>query len=398
MPDFFGRRLSVVIGVLIVLAGGVSISALAPSAHAIAQDDHFPEHRAVWKIIDGKRKYQASAFAVGPRVVVTVSHYLFDVLNAGSEEMVLVQAGRDGHIDVVRARSISTTHDLALLETTAEMEHHLTVASALPHGLADQFHAAGYPAGRFETVSVIAQTVLGDADYYDLPMDRIVPSGMSGGPVLAPNGEVIAMLRTSSENSVGGVRGEVLEQFVNGNLGVRCEALELATCLDKATERTKRLAENGNLAAQYQLGREHRYIPGSAVMAWLRRAAEGGHARARSELAADYYDGTRGLRKDWEQSSHWAHLAAEEEDSGAQIDLFFAYFYGEGVKEDRDKAMYWLHRALRNGDVVAEANLGRMYFDGEGLAKDRELGMYWLRRAAERGFDRAREFLNEHAD
>ena len=398
MPDFFGRRLSVVIGVLIVLAGGVSISALAPSAHAIAQDDHFPEHRAVWKIIDGKRKYQASAFAVGPRVVVTVSHYLFDVLNAGSEEMVLVQAGRDGHIDVVRARSISTTHDLALLETTAEMEHHLTVASALPHGLADQFHAAGYPAGRFETVSVIAQTVLGDADYYDLPMDRIVPSGMSGGPVLAPNGEVIAMLRTSSENSVGGVRGEVLEQFVNGNLGVRCEALELATCLDKATERTKRLAENGNLAAQYQLGREHRYIPGSADMAWLRRAAEGGHARARSELAADYYDGTRGLRKDWEQSSHWAHLAAEEEDSGAQIDLFFAYFYGEGVREDRDKAMYWLHRALRNGDVVAEANLGRMYFDGEGLAKDRELGMYWLRRAAERGFDRAREFLNEHAD
>ena len=60
--------------------------------------------------------------------------------------------------------------------------------------------------------------------------------------------------------------------------------------------------------------------------------------------------------------------------------------------------MYWLHKALRNGDVVAEANLGRMYFDGKGLKKDWELGVYWLRRAAERGYDRAREFLNEHTD
>ena len=377
----------------------VSLPGSTPSAYASTSWEGHPAHRAVWKIIDTKRGYQASAFAVGPRLVVTVAHNLFDVvLKAGTEKMVLVQASRDGHIDIARARAISATHDLALLETTTTMEHHLTVASALPHGLADQFHAAGYPAGRFETVSVIAQTLHGDADYYDLPMERIVPSGMSGGPVLAPNGEVIAMLRTANENSVGGVREEVLKRFVDGDLGVSCGALELAACLDKATGQTKQLAEGGNLAAQYQLGREHRYIPGRADMAWLRRAAEGGHAGARSELSQDYYDGTRGLKKDWEQSSHWAHLAAEEEDSGAQIELFFAYFYGEGVREDRDKAMYWLHKALRNGDVVAEANLGRMYFDGKGLRKDWELGVYWLRRAAERGYDRAREFLNEHTD
>ncbi len=399
MPDIFRRRLSVVIGVLIVLAGGASISALAPSAHAITQDDHFPEHRAVWKIIDGKRKYQASAFAVGPRLVVTVAHNLFDVvLRARTEEMVLVQAGRDGHIDVVRARSISTTHDLALLETATPMAHHLTVANALPHGLADQFHAVGYPAGKFETVSVIAQTLHGDADYFDLPMDRIVPSGMSGSPVLAPNGEVIAMLRTASANVAGGVRVEYLKRFMDGDLGVSCGVLALKACLDKATAHTKRLAERGDIAAQYQLGREHRYIPGESDIGWLKRAAEGGHAIAQRALGNVLYDGARGLTKNWTQSNYWMQLAAEDEDSAAQVNLSIAYLFGEGVARDIDKSMYWLLKALRNGDIGAEFNLGLNYFKGDGLILDKGLGRYWLRRAAERGYDRAREFLKEHAD
>ena len=166
---------------LIVLAGAISMPAWAPSAYATSPWEGFPAHRAVWKIIDGNRKYQASAFAVGPRLIVTVAHNLFDVvLKAGTEKMVLVQAGRSGHIEVVGARAISTTHDLALLETATPMEHYL----------------------------MVADTLHGDVDYVDLPMDRIAPSGMSGSPVLAPSGEVIAMLRTTSGNVTGGVRIE----------------------------------------------------------------------------------------------------------------------------------------------------------------------------------------------
>ena len=325
MRDIMRRHVWTLYLALIVLTGAVSMPAWAPSAYAGAQWEGHPAHRAVWKIIDGKRKFQASAFAVGPHLVVTVAHYLFDVLKAGSDKMVLVQSSRGGHIEIVRARTISTTHDLALLETATPMAHHLTVASALPHGLAEQFHAAGYPAGRFETVSVIAQTLHGDADYFDLPMDRIVPSGMSGSPAVAPNGEVIAMLRTASYNMVGAVRAEFLNQFVNGGLGVRCEALSLEACLDKAAARTRRLAEGGSLAAQYQLGREHRYIPGEPDIGWLKRAAEGGHASARRVLGLDLYEGTRGLKKDWERAIYWTRLAAEEEDSAAQLNLSIAY-------------------------------------------------------------------------
>ena len=109
MPDFLRRRMWRACVATFVLATAVSSAALMPCAEATTQSARDGDHRAVWRVIDENRKYQASAFAVGPRLVVTVAHYLFDVLKAGSEKMVLVQAGRNGHINVVRARSISTT-------------------------------------------------------------------------------------------------------------------------------------------------------------------------------------------------------------------------------------------------------------------------------------------------
>ena len=240
----------------IVLAGAVSMPAWAPSAHAATSWEDHPAHRAVWKIIDTKRGYQASAFAVGPRLVVTVAHNLFDVVwKAGTDKMVLDQAGRDGRIEIVRARAISATHDLALLETATSMAPHLTIAKALPQGLADQFHAAGYPKRRFQTLSVIAQTIHGGVDYYNIAMDRIVRGGVSGGPVLAPNGKVIAMMRTSNGNVAGAVRFETLEKFLKGEIGVDCGASGLEGCLEEAARRTKQLAEGGGSVASFAKGR-----------------------------------------------------------------------------------------------------------------------------------------------
>lgn len=382
----------------ILLAVAVWMPAWVPSAHAASSWEDHPAHRAVWRLADAERTRQASAFAVGPRLIVTVAHTLFNMAQAGASEFVIDQAGRDGHIKVARTPSIPATHDLALLETATPMDHHLTVARSLPHGLADQFHVAGYPAGKFETVSVIAQTLHGDVDYFDLPMDRIVPSGMSGSPVLAPNGEVIAMLRTSNDNVTGGVRSEFLNRLVEGDLGVSCGASGLTACLDKGTARTKRLAEEGYLAAQYQLGRSDRYIPGEPELRRLRHAADGGHAEAQLELGNALFDGARGLTRDWKQSSSWLLRAAEQENSAAQVNISIAYSYGEGVPRDEAEALEWLYRALRNGDLGAAFNLGVMYYEGDGLPMDRKLGEYWLRRAAERGLESAANYLEENRD
>ena len=196
-------------------------------------------HRAVWKLIDTKRTDLASAFAVGPRLVLTVAHYLFSVAEAGSDRFALFQTGRKGGVEVLGARAISATHDLALLETATPMVHYLSIAKALPHGLADQFRIAGYPRGRFETLRVITPVIHGDVDYFNLPVDRVVRGGISGAPVLAPNGEVIALQRTANDNVAGGVRFEVLNQFVNGSIGVGCGSSVLAACLKEASQLTK---------------------------------------------------------------------------------------------------------------------------------------------------------------
>ena len=398
MPNFLNRRTWNVHLAMTVMAAAVSLPVAAPSAEAATDGARERDHRAVWRIMDEKRTRQSSAFAAGPRLVVTVVHTLFNMLKAGTSEMVLVQAGRKEHIKIGRPRSISTTHDLALLETATPMEHHLAVAKALPHGLGDQFHIAGYPKGRFETLRVITPVIHGDVDYYHLPVDRMVRGGISGAPVLAPNGEVIALQRRADDNVAAGVRAEVLNRFLNGEVGVDCGSSGLEACLDEAASRTKSLAEAGDIAAQYPLGRRHRYIPGEPEVRWLRRAAESGHAGARTGLANALYFGELGLQKDWKQSFHWIRLAAEEKNPLAQFNLSVAYHLGEGVPRDRNKGLEWLHRALRNGYVGAEYYLGVMYYDGDGLAMDKELGRYWLRRAAERGDEDARKILDGEKD
>ena len=382
----------------ILLAVWVSVLASAPSGHTASSWEGHPAHRAVWKIADGKRKFQASAFAVEPRLIVTVAHTLFNmVLKAEAEQLVLLQDGRDGPIEVARARAISATHDLALLETATAMEYHLKVARSRPHGLADQFHAAGYPKGRFDILSVITDALHGDADYYRLPMDRVVLGGISGAPILAPNGEVIAVQRRTDDNVAEATRFQVLQELLDGETGARCSSMALKACLEAAAERTKQLAEGGDIAAQYQLGREHRYIPGAPELRWLRRAAEQGHSGARTELGIALYFGERGLQRDWGKSNYWLRLAAEEEDPVAQLNLSVSYFYGEGVQADQAEGLEWQNRALRNGYVGAEYNLGISYFEGDGLTMDKELGRYWLRRAAARGDEDAQKLLDEES-
>lgn len=377
----------------IVLAVAVWKPACVPSAYAASSWEGHPAHHAVWRLADAERTRQASAFAVGPRLIVTVAHTLFNMAQAGASEFVIDQAGRDGHIKVARTRSISATHDLALLETATPMDHHLMVARSLPHGLADQFHAAGYPKGKFGIMSVITDAQHCDADYYRLPVDRVVLGGISGAPILVPNGEVIAVQRRTDDNVAEAARFQVLRELLDGETGESCGSMALKACLEAAAKRTKQLAEGGDMAAQYQLGREHRYILGAPELRWLRRVAEQGHSGARTELGVALYFGELGLREDWEKSSHWLQLAAEEEDPLVQFNLSSAYFFGEGVAKDSYKGMEWLHRALRNGYVGAEYNLGVMYYDGDGLPIDKELGRYWLQRAAARGDEDARKIL-----
>ena len=79
----------------------------------------------------------------------------------------------------------------------------------------------------------------------------------------------------------------VFNELLNGEIGVDCGSAGLEACLDEAARRTKQLAAGGDVAAQYQLGREHRYVPGEPEVLWLKRAAKGGHASNNVTIRVD---------------------------------------------------------------------------------------------------------------
>ena len=363
------------------------------AAQASTSDASNPAHQAIWKIVDQNRRNQASAVAIGTRRALTNAHVLYDFVRNESTDLVLTR-GPDS-VEVVRAIAISATYDLALLEIATPMRRHLRVGRALPLGRAEQFHLAGYPKGRFATLRATQEIGSFTRARFDLPMERVIQDGFSGGAVLAPNNEIVGIHKTSSDNLAGVIPAATVLEFLAGTFGVRCESRALAPCVDKATMRTRTLAEGGNADAQYQLGRSDRYIPGTREMDLLEQAARQGNPDAQHELGNAYDSGTSGLRKDMKKAAYWSEKAAEQGDSAAQVNTSIAYLYGAGVVQDIEVAMSWLDRAVKSGDAGAEYNLGVVYQFGDGRPKDLGLARYWLELAAERGIEEAKEALGE---
>ena len=220
----------------------------------------FPLHQA----LPGAIRNQASAVAIGTRRALTNAHVLYDFVRKQSTDFKLTR-GPDS-VEVVRTIAISATYDLALLETATPMPHHLRIARALPLGRAEQFLLAGYPENRFATLRATQESGSITRARFDLPLERVIQDGFSGGAVLAPNNEIARIHTTSSDNLAGVIPAATVLELLAGEFGVRCESRALVPCVDKATARIRMLAEGGDPDAQYQLGRSDRFISGARDM------------------------------------------------------------------------------------------------------------------------------------
>ena len=124
---------------------------------------------------------------------------------------------------------------------------------------------------------------------------------------------------------------------------------------DYATE--LRLAEQGNVEAQYLLGYMHDFgygVPQDYAKAvfWFQKAAEQGHALAQEYLGHLYRDG-RGVAQDYLIAMFWYRKAAEQGEAGAQFNLGLLYSDGHGVPQDYVQAYMWYFLAAVNYDVSA---------------------------------------------
>lgn len=113
----------------------------------------------------------------------------------------------------------------------------------------------------------------------------------------------------------------------------------------------------------------------------LHLAAEQGDAKAQLDLGNLYYLG-EGTPRDFAEGAKWYWLAAEQGDAPAQHNLGVVHDEGEGVPGDNREAVNWYRKAAEHGNASAQYNLGVMYEVGEGVPKDWVKAYAWLHLSA----------------
>ena len=101
----------------------------------------------------------------------------------------------------------------------------------------------------------------------------------------------------------------------------------------------------------------------------FRLAAEQGNAAAQYNLGQMYRKG-QGVPQDYAEAVKWYRRAADQGDAYAQHDLGVMYDKGWGVPQDYAEAMRWYRKAATQGYASAQFNVGRMYYTGRGVLQD----------------------------
>ena len=100
-----------------------------------------------------------------------------------------------------------------------------------------------------------------------------------------------------------------------------------------------------------------------ALAVW-RPLAEQGNAAAQFNLGLMYEKGD-GVAQDDQEAAKWYHKSAVKGYADAQLNLGTMYDEGRGVPEDNQKAAQWYRAAARNGFDAADTNLETMRRFGE---------------------------------
>ena len=165
-----------------------------------------------------------------------------------------------------------------------------------------------------------------------------------------------------------------------------------------AWEWLEKAAEGGNAKAQSELASGYRALDEmEKAFLWEEKSANQDFTEAQYNLAVCYQDGI-GTPKNPEKEFYWYQRAANNGLTEAKHILGVRYILGKGTPQDFEKAAYWLRQAADEGHANAKTRLGSLYIQGMGIPEDREKGFALIREAAELGDERAKEILEEMKD
>ena len=126
----------------------------------------------------------------------------------------------------------------------------------------------------------------------------------------------------------------------------------------------------------------------------LERLAEYGDVHAQYFLGLLYRDGGL-LLPDAEQAAHWLELAAKRNLPAAQYALGKLYLSDDPEVHDVDDGLRWLERATQNGNTDAAYRLGKEYLTGKSVQKDAVKAAEYLRHAADQNHPWANYLLGK---
>ena len=170
---------------------------------------------------------------------------------------------------------------------------------------------------------------------------------------------------------------------------------------DDAVESMRELAENGDVHAQYFMGKL--YLDGSlvipdseAAMNWLHKASTVGYAPAQYALGklllsddVSVHDSGAGIQ--------WLEHAAHNGNHYASYRLGKEYLKGDSVRKDTRKAMAHIYSSAQAGNPHAQYLLGKLLLQGKVIEQDKEEGIQWLTLAAEQGHSYAQCLLERQS-
>jgi len=156
------------------------------------------------------------------------------------------------------------------------------------------------------------------------------------------------------------------------------------------------LAEQGNAAAQYALGKiycENKDDKNEAFK-WFNKSASQNHDEAFTCLGCCYENGY-GTNKNYNKALELYLKSAMMNNARAQASLGRLYFFGIGVSVDYKKALEWYTKAAEHGLEIAQYALGYCYYYGKGVDADSKKAAEWYEKAAEQGNASAQGMLGQ---
>lgn len=167
---------------------------------------------------------------------------------------------------------------------------------------------------------------------------------------------------------------------------------------DAAVAEMQKLAESGDVHAQYFIGKLYRdgdpVLPNiQAAEYWFEAAAKQGLDIAQYALGKLYLSEDIEVR-DPVQGIHWLSKAADNGNAYAAYRLGKECLKGTVVKENIPLALDYLMKAAEAEVSHAQYLLGKLCLEGKGIEHDRENAAYWFMQAAEQGHDYAQVLLD----